>query len=341
MALESWQIAALPGASETPPASPPPQMPPQPPSPPRSSATQIQSDLRLHYIKPRRRWVLPLLIVIAVAIIVTGVILLVQKHRNDPSVLFDQALTQSLSTSSITETRANDNDATVTALDVSKPKTAKLGTLTTKNLGADTYVKGFGTMQNTYLAFGSDPAKQTNTPTRLLDQWIAVRKDGNLPISASQTPLFTLSDPRYQLLQPWIFGNFDSKTRGDLLKQIKSTKLYSFAAKDVKQVTMDNQLTYVYSLTLDGTKLAAYETKAGAAYGISPTDTTSLTGGLLNTKIPVHLYIQKSTHQITRIDTVTNGIPTTTTFRARNNTKVSAEPTARFTYTEYLAQLGS
>ena len=215
---------------------------------------------------------MPLLIFIVLAIIVGGGLLLLQKYRNNPTPLFNQALTSSLSTKQVAAMRSGDADTTTTLLDVTKPSDPRLSTITTKMLGADTYIKGYGTLRDTFIAFASDPAKKTDTPTDLLDQWISIRSDNTLPAGAANTSLFAMSDPRSQLLQPWVFGNFDEKTRGTLLTQIKKSKLYQFDAKKVTHSAKDNQTTYVYPVTIDGTKLAAYEAKVGEAFGIPASD---------------------------------------------------------------------
>jgi len=341
MALESWQIAALPGADQTPPTTPPPQMPPQPPLPSQQrSAAQIQADLKLHYIKPRRPWIVPLLVFIALAIIASGGWLLVQKYRNNPTPLFNQALTTSLATKQLVAVRSGDADTTTTMLDVTKPRDPRMSTLTTKVLGADTYVKGYGTLRDTFVVFASDPTKKTDTPTNLLDQWIGIRSDNELPNGAANTPLFTMSDPRSQLLQPWVFGNFDEKTRNDLLAQIKKSKLYEFDAKKVTHDTKDNQTTYVYPITIEGTKLAAYEAKAGDAFGIPASDVSASTRSLIGGKVTMHLYVNGNTKQVTRIDVTTNGITSSTIYANYNKVTLPAAPVARFTYSQYLSQLG-
>jgi|GEM_PF-2899567 len=341
MALESWQIAALPGANETPPPVPPQTQPQQLFPPPQRSATQIQADLKLHYIKRRRRWILPLLIFVALTLIVSGAALLVQKYRNDPTPLFNQALAESLTTKQVMAMRSGDADTTVTTFDIAQPKDPRLGTLTTKILGADTYVKGYGTLENTYVSFASDPTKKTNTPTNLLDQWISVRDDGNLPTGAAGAPLFSLSDPRSQLLQPWAFGNFDKKTRNDLLSQIKKSKLYEFNSKNVTSSTKNNQTMYVYKVTIDGTKLAAYESKLGAAFGISANDIATSTKTLIGAKLSAEITIDKASKHVTRLDVTNSGITSTTTLQNYNKATLSSEPAARFTYAQYLAQLGA
>ncbi len=341
MPPENWQSAPPSYPNNNPPTSPPPQIP----SPPYNAVSGLgpsaQPELASQYIKPRRRWIVPMLAGAGVVVVAAAAVLIVQAYRNNPATIFNQALSNSLATKQIQESVSSDVLNTILVLDTNNPKGPRVSTLTTKSLGANTYVKGYGSLQNTYISYASDPTNSTTTPTNLLDQWIQVRSGGSLPAGVTLNPLFTASDPRYQVVGSWMFGGFSGKDRSGLLKLAKSSKLYQIDALKIAQTNIDDHAALVYSLSVNGDKLAAYEVQAGVLFGIAKSDVATITQGLSGTTIGLKVYIQKDIRQVVRVDTTVRGLTTRVTYSGFNTAKLAAEPKANLSYSEYLKQLGS
>jgi hypothetical protein len=321
------------------PAGPPPQMPTTPyQSPVPEPVFPDQSGLSEHYKKPRKPWILPLLAVIFAVIVCGGTWFGYQAYRNNPATLFNQAIGASLHTKQVTETFNSTTSAGAVAFDVNDVKKPRLSTLTTMNLGVSTYVKGYGTMQNTYLSYSNNPNGETTTPPNLLDKWIQVRADGNLPSGATLNPLLTTIDPRYELLSPWVFGNFTSKDRKSIAGLARSTKLYRIDGKKVKDDKLGGRAVKVYDITVNNGALNSYFTKVGQAFGISSTD-SSAAAKLYGSRISLKMYIQKDTHQVLRIDMTNDGVTSTNTYTYKAD--VPSEPNPGLSYDGFLTQIGS
>jgi len=274
-------------------------------------------------------------------LVVAIAVLLVQAYRNNPATIFNQALSNSLTTKQVQEAVSSDAFNATLVLDTSNPKDPRLSTLTTKSLGANTYVKGYGSLQNTYISYASDPTSSTTTPTNLLDQWIQVRSGGSLSAGATLNPLFAASDPRYQVVSSWVFSGFSGKDRSSLLKLAKSSKLYQIDTKKITRTSVNSHAALVYSLAVNGGKLAAYEARAGALFGIAKSDIATITQSLGGSTVGLKVYVQKDTRQVVRVDATVRGLTTRATYSDFNTAKLPAEPKAGLSYSAYLKQLGS
>lgn len=339
MPPNNQQPAAPQYPNETPPASPPPQMPTTPyQSTVSAPIYPDQSELSEQYKKPRRRWIVPLAAIILLAAICAGGWFGYQAYTNNPATLFNQALGKSLSTKQVTQNVSSSTSAAVVTLDVSDVKKPHVSSLTTNNFGVSTYVKGYGTLQNTYLSYANNPNSATNTPINLIDQWIRVRSNGTLPTGAALTPLLTTIDPRYEMLSPWVFGNFTKKDRGTITGLARSSKLYQINSKTVKEEKLNGHQVKIYEVGVNHAALADYFTKVGQTFGIPSTD-SGAAAKLYGTRIQLKVYIQKDTQQIVRLDTTSDGV-TTTTLYDYHSVKFPDEPNPDFTYDDFLSRIG-
>ncbi|HSX07396.1 MAG TPA: hypothetical protein VLG11_00720 [Candidatus Saccharimonadales bacterium] len=335
MPQEPWQ-PANPAYPAQPPVSPPPQMPPTPYQPPIApTITPVAPELAPKYIKPHHHWLRVLLAILLLTLVGGGSGWLYNYYRTNPDLVFNRALSGSLSTKQVQAA----TDSSTVLYDVSNPKDPRISTLTTKILGADTYAKGYGTLQNTFIDYASNPNAKSDTPTNLLDQWIQVRDNGTLPDGASVNALASMSDPRLQLLAPWMFGNFSGKDRGALQTLAKQSGIYKYQPKAIAR-NVNGAHTYTYTLTIDGTKLAAYESKAGELFGIPAGDITAETGALNGTTVTAKITIDTHNSRVTQVQSTLNGISTTVKYSNYNKLKLPAQPNAALTYADYLNRLG-
>ena len=339
MQPDNRQPAVPPYLNETSPASPPTQMPTTPyPSNVSTPIFPDQSDLSEQYKKPRKRWIIPLVAIVLVAGISAGGWFGYQAYVNNPATLFNQALSKSLSTKQITQNTSSSTSAAVVTLDITDTKKPRVSSLTTTNFGVSTYVKGYGTLQNTYLSYANNPNSETNTPINLLDQWIRVRTDGTLPTGAALTPLITTIDPRYELLSPWVFGNLTKKDRGTITGLARSSKLYQINTKTVTEEKIHGHQVKVYEVGVNHAALVDYFTKVGQIFDIPSTDSSTV-AKLYGTRVSLKVYIQKDTQQIIRLDTVNDGVGSTTLYDYRS-VKFPDEPNPDFTYNDFLSRIG-
>lgn len=317
---------------------------PQPPVslPSESVPLPSLSERASHYVKPRKSRLLWLgMAVLAAGVLGVGVWRWTV-YRNSPAVIFGDALSNALHTQQVKQFWHTGTDASSVIFDLRNTKKPRTTTIITKSFGADTYVKGYGTMQNTYLAYASNPQSQSATPTELLDRWISLRTGGKLPAQSEANSMIARVDPRFQLFGPWLFGNFSQAERSELIKLAESRQLYTFDAQQVQPMQRGDQMLLVYQVKVSSAMLANYNYRAAAFFGVPRHEAERALEPFKDTQ-QVKFYIDADLRQLVRLEGTSNGIAYTMDYgdHTGDAAGVGTEPGADLTYPQYLELLSA
>ncbi len=270
--------------------------------------------------------------VAAVVILVIGMLAFI-KMRPTPNKVFASALEVALSTKQVEgqyhSADGNDNASIkYNVSDIKKPKVSVDANIQSLGVKAE----GYGNLQNTYFKITSLNTAQ-GSDSQIINKWVQLRKNGKAeaPISS----FATLGDPHIVTLGSFIFGNFPSGDRQELINFLLENNVYSYNAKAVKEEKLDKHSVYVYEVIIDLEKLKEFHIKVGMLMGLDPTDVAK-NFSVFRPASSAKLYIRKDNKQLIKV-AITQGESTATTdYLNYNKTDLPAEPKADMNYKDFL-----
>jgi hypothetical protein len=326
------------------PAAPDVQAPVPPPSPPAPEQSQplIPTPETPQFVPPktkkRRRFVAPLLAVLAVLLIAAGigVWLHIQAAKNNPDTALKEALLASLDVQQLQTQTTNGTASSVTQYDFSSPTSPLISNQVTFDMNGATFQgKAYGSLQNTYFSYTKLPPSVSSQITSVVqDAWVQLRAKGVLPVGVSPA-LAKLSDPRYEDFGPVVFGNYSQKTR-EQLANFMLTHVYNYQKGHVTHTTLAGTKVFVYPIKLDVGYLKIAVQSAAFSVGIAPADVQNAVDALDNFKgADVTLYVSSAQHRIQEIMLKNNGQTTTIAYDHYNNVTLPDEPVTKLTWQEF------
>lgn len=277
----------------------------------------------------RRRWLYPAIAAVSVLILGAGIFGYTKAlaARNNPHNVMQNALENSLSLSNAQSTTRSGSNTVTTQYDFAskQPVTSTEASLVTPKGQAS--LKGYGDLKNTYINYANLPKTvNPNIAKQMSTAWVQVRQDGVLP---KNTPnlIFKVSDPRYQAFGPVLMGNFEGKTREELLSFIAKNKVYGYDETKVKKDTLGDEAVFVFPIKLDVSYLKVASQSVAVSMGLEPSETQLAVDDMESLRdATVALYIRASDHTIARMSISKEGATKTIDISGYKETKLPAPP---------------
>ncbi|MFO0781594.1 MAG: hypothetical protein U0524_01720 [Candidatus Saccharimonadales bacterium] len=277
-----------------------------------------------------RRWIKPALAVGVVAILGIGIFSYtkVLAARNNPDTVMRDAIANSLSITTVQGTTKYPGTTITTQFDFTDARNPVINAANSvTSPKGQSMINGYGNLKNTYINYASLPksvapkiAKQMSTT------WIQVREDGELPKTVPEY-VFKATDPRYQAFGPIIMGNFEGKTKEQLVDFILKNKVYGYEAEKTKKEALGDETMFVFPIKLDVSYLKVASQSAAVSMGLEPTDTQVAVDAMDSLRgASVTLYIRASDHTIARMYISKDGVAKTIDLTAYTEAKVPSPP---------------
>jgi hypothetical protein len=280
-------------------------------------------------------------IFILAVLISIGVIWWLIVRVDQPTVVFNKALSDALSTRSIQVNRqAYGMISTIKEdlVDIKDPITSTSSEASTFDIPAST-INGYSTLTNTYILYtNSGSSRTTPTDSSTLNKWIQIRSQGTISTGVDDLTL-TTNDASSLLFNDLVFGNFPKKERDILLDYIKKNHVYQFDSRSVDIDTIDGQPAMAYDVTFNQGALATYEQKVASYMGLSSAAIENALKSVQDIS-EATIYINSTTDQFIQFNVTTGNNQQTITYSHYNTTNLPAAPTASLTFEQFNELLG-
>lgn len=206
------------------------------------------------------------------------------------------------------------------------------GYLVTNVTGRSSQISTYADSRNAYFKYVSaDPGL---VPTKAVGQWIGLRQNSPAPASAPDQ-LLQLTDPAFQLLGPFVVGQFSSDQRQALVKQWSTAPVLSFSDKAVKSASVEGKDVLVYSVTYNNDNLKAYARVVAGYMGMKDSS-VQLTLSALDNYRTNTVYVDPIAKRILKVEYTTSTGQVVIAFSGFGTTPVADEPKAVFQFGELL-----
>jgi hypothetical protein len=323
-------------------------MSPQPVAPaaerPAEAAAEQITHVPVVEAKPKRHWGRPsarlvrrtLAAVVVIAVVAAGG-LFWKAHQNagTPQSVLRAALTNMLSTTSLQAIKKSGADQITTQFDFNSLANPTISTNGRVSFyGATFNVEGYGSMQRNYFKYDSLPnSVPAEDQVAIENSWLQWRDRGTATAGVTAI-LQQLSDPRYQIVGPAVFGNFSPDTAKKLVNYMLDNHVYKYSAGSVQKTQIDGQKVWVYPVTLNLSYLKIANQSAASSEAIAPNDVQAAIDALDQYKgQSATLAINPSTKQLVRF---TAG-QVTIDYSGYNHTSLPSEPVTNITWAKFQA----
>ena len=286
----------------------------------------------------RRSQIIVMSVVVAALLVASGSFMWQQAHKPKPAEVFTGALTELMSSKTVTQSAGSSSLSQSVAYDTTNLKDPKVFVnVALKSNGLTNKLSGYGTLKNQYLkytSFGSS-AIDAKVPT-LVNKWIQMRKDGKVLTDVDGESV-GLVDPRVLMYGDLVTGNFSASDRQKLLSYIMANKVYKYDVKHVTTSTVNGDKVYVYPVTENIPKLKELNRKVAVIMGLSPADIKAALDNL-GTAGTTKLYINMNNKQVVKYTTSQDGQNITGAYTDYDTTSLPAEPKADMTWDEFVQE---
>lgn len=207
-----------------------------------------------------------------------------------------------LSTASLQTVQKSGSGTVTSRFDFSNLTNPTVATQASSGFYGTTFgISGFGSMQSDYFKYTHLPNSVPSADRAIITRdWVQWRSRG--AAAAGVTALLRqLSDPRYQLVGPVVFGNFSPETATKLVDYMLGNHVYTFTAGSVQKSRINGQEVWLYPLKLNLSYLKIANQSAASSEAIRPDDVQSAIDALDQYKgAQATLAVNPSTHQVVR-----------------------------------------
>jgi hypothetical protein len=286
--------------------------------------------------KTQRNWLIPVIAIIALAIIGVGALLFVtERSKNVPNSVFKQAIEATLMTKT-TEAQTNiGGSITEINYNLSSPSSPTVSVNGDLNLnGLNFELDGFGTLRNTYVKYINLSSSQMNaTDAVVLNKWVQLRTNGALAPGVN-TKLAVFADPRAALVGDVVLANLSAATSETLTKSLLSSGVYTYTLGKVKTVMSSGQAYYEYPVSINLTALKQWNERVLGAMGVPQSDIQTALNNLGQQQATSGVfYISKTKERLVRFDLSTSqGTATTLYMSTSSSTLPTSEPAVSVSY---------
>ncbi len=241
------------------------------------------------------------------------------------------AVENNLGTTSFRQDMSYANGSYTLLADVSAITNPRLsGYKVTTISGRASQVSSYADNRNSYLKYvKADPGL---IPVNAINQWVSFQQNGVSPTAAPEH-LRQLTEPAYQLLRPFMIGQFSENQRQELVKQWTTNPVLTFDDKAVKAASVEGKDVLVYAVTFNTANLKAYARVAAGYQGVSD---IALNRALADLELysTNTLYVDPIAKRIIKIEFGSSTGTVTTIFSGFNTTPVANEPKPTYQYSE-------
>lgn len=330
--LQTTQLPHVPApqpASAAPPNDPAPPQPVDFTPPPAHKKKNIQ-----RFLKPA----IAVLIVMVIGVGIFGYAK-VMAARNNPDTVMRDAISNSLSLTTVQATTKSGQTTVTTKYDFTDSKNPVVSTansIATQN--GQAMLNGYGDLKNTYINYESLPkVVSAKLSKQMNNTWVYVRQNGEMPKNVPAL-IFKASDPRYQAFGPILMGNFEGTTKQQLVDFVLKNKVYGYEAEKVKKEKLGDKTVFAFPIQLDVTFLQVATQSAALNAGLTPEDiqlATEAMEALRDAKIT--LYVDAGDHTFTRMYISKDDTVKTIDLSGYKDTKVPAAPQTRLLWSGFTA----
>lgn len=331
--LNDQQFAEPTSSISEPNPNPVDQVPPQSPQPQHISFAPPPKKRLSKLIKF-------MLIILAVIVMLACVIgfAKMQAAKNKPATVMQDALNSNLSIKSMQSETVNEKANIDTKYDFTAPKDVRTNTDAKFKLPkGDIDIESYGSTKNTYISYHALPKSiSADIAKRTKDGWVQLKNNSVSPKSVTP-PLSNISDPHYLAFGPLLMGNFESKTRDQLIKFIVANKVYGYDEKAVKKEKIDGKKMFVFPIKLDVSYLKIASQSAAVNYGLDPTQIQAATDAMEELRgAKVTLYVNAKDHTFAKMKIEKNGNTKTITLTNFDSTQLPEEPQTKLQWQNFL-----
>jgi hypothetical protein len=198
----------------------------------------------------------------------------------------------------------------------------------TSTAGQASQVSTYADNRNAYLKYVA--ADSGLVPAKAIGQWIAFRQNSVIPATAP-VQLSQLTEPAFQLLGPFVTGQFSSDQRQALLKQWSVRPVLSFSDKAVKSATVEGKDVLVYEVQYNSANLEAYARMVAGYMGMPDVALQRALAGLAQYRSNT-LYVDPVAKRVIKAEYSSLAGNVSTVFSGFGTTPVANEPKAAFQY---------
>ncbi len=322
----------------------PPDLPQQQPAPvaeqpptvarPPEPVSQQQPMSRLDFTPPpqknKRRWMYPAMAAAVVIVMSLGIFSYakVMAAKNNPDTVMRDALSNSLSLTTLEGTTKSQDTNIITKYDFTNSKNPIVSTESslTSPKGKAT-INGYGNIKDTYINYANLPKSvPANISKQMSSSWIQVRQNGELP---KDVPDYVVkaSDPRYQVFGPIVMSNLEGKTKDQLLDFMIKNKVYGYDAAKVKKEALGDETMFVFPIKLDVSFLKVASQSAALAMGLEPAQIQLATDTMESLRdANVTLYVKAGDNTFARMYISKDGATKTIDLSGYKETKLPDAP---------------
>ncbi len=227
-----------------------------------------------------------------------------QAARADPAAAFNDALNHNLSLDHLAASVKEPNSTNQLLYDFTTPKNPIISAKATLGSSDNHFgVTAYSTLQNSYISYTKVPSTVSSDLAKITTgAWVQIRDSGQLPPAVS-ADLANLADPHYQAFGLAILGNYQPKTRQQLVDFLGEHHVFRYDKAAVTASTINGEKVLVYRTTVDANYLKVANQSAAASLGIPPSAVADASQQLdrFNGKV-VQFFISASDHRLVRLN---------------------------------------
>jgi hypothetical protein len=292
-------------------------------------------------IKLTKQVVLPVLVAGVIAALGSGVYAFVgwQASQKDPAVVLRNALTNNLSQSTVEMVTSHAGETVTARLDLSQPANPVVSSETNFQMyGSAFSAESYGTLESGYVRYTNLPGTvHAQTAKSVKNNWVEVR--GKDKPAGLDLRLAKLSDPRYQMFGPVLYGSYPESAKQQLVKFMVDQQVYKPTTGELKTTELNGEKVYEMPVKLNVGFLKVAQQSAAASLAYPPQTVQTSVSDMDNYKDGTStLYISTKEQRVVRFSFSKTGYEATIDYRTSSGSMAS-QPKAQLAWQAFAPSL--
>lgn len=195
---------------------------------------------------------------------------------------------------------------------------------------------GYGSAKNNFFSYTKLPSNLNSQGVKNAIGAVVQSRANGIEYKGVEGMPKKVSDPRYQVISPLLFGNYDEKTRTQLTDFMLNNKVYKYDINKVVGEKINDEGVLAYPIKLNVSYLKVSNQSAVFNMGFDPAEVQLGIDNLQELEgAKITIYIRKSDHKFIRIKIEKDGQTKTVDYTNQDDLSIPDEPQTKLTWPNF------